>query len=63
MDWTKVVVAGIAAVAVLVVAVLGFQFISEHWEDIKALGLVALVLGGTVTIGGGGLWLSGRKGG
>ncbi len=61
MDSTKIAMTGIAAVAAVTVAAMGVWFINEHWKDIKALGLVALVLGGTFTIGGGGLWLKGRK--
>ena len=54
MDGTKFAVAVLAVVVAVVVILLGYQFINDHWEDIKSLFIIALVLGGTfiVTIGG-----------
>jgi NAD/NADP transhydrogenase beta subunit len=54
MDGTKLAIAVLAAVVAVVVILLGYQFINDHWEDIKSLFIIALALGGTfvVTIGG-----------
>ena len=61
MDSTKVAVAGIVALATILTVMLGFRFLVDHWEDIKSLAIVALVLGGTFSIAVGGLKLrSGR---
>jgi uncharacterized membrane protein len=61
MDSTKVAVAGIAALVAVLAVMLGFRFLADHWEDIKSLVIVALVLGGTFSIAVGGLKLrSGR---
>lgn len=61
MDSTKVAVAGILALVAILTVVLGFRFVADHWEDIKSLAIVALVLGGTFSIAIGGLKLrSGR---
>lgn len=61
MDSTKVAVVGIIALAGLFTAALGLRFVADHWEDIKALAIVALVVGGTLTLAVGGFKLkSGR---
>lgn len=57
MDTTKIVIVCIIALAALIATFMGIQFINQHWEDIKTMGLVALILGGALTIGGGGVWL------
>lgn len=61
MDSTKVAIAGILALVAILTLALGFRFLVDHWEDIKSLAIVALVLGGTFSIAIGGLKLrSGR---
>ena len=61
MDSTKVAVTGILALVAMLTLALGFRFVADHWEDIKSLAIVALVLGGTFSIAIGGLKLrSGR---
>lgn len=61
MDSTKVAVAGILALVAILTLTLGFRFLADHWEDIKSLAIVALVIGGTFSIAIGGLKLrSGR---
>lgn len=61
MDQTKVAVAAIMAVVTIIALGLGYRFLADHWEDIKSLAIVALVLGGTFSIAFGGLKLrSGR---
>ena len=54
MDTTKVAIVGILALVAIFTVALGFKFLVDHWEDIKSLAIVALVLGGifSVTIGG-----------
>jgi len=51
----------IMALAGIFVAAMGYRFLADHWEDIKALAIVALVLGGTFSVAVGGLKMkSGR---
>jgi NO-binding membrane sensor protein with MHYT domain len=54
MDSTKVVIALFAAFIALVGMWMGFKFVSDHWNDIKELATIALVLGVgfSVVIGG-----------
>ncbi len=61
MNQTKVAVTAIMAVVALMTLTLGFRFLDYHWEDIKSMAIVALVLGGTFSIAFSGLKLrSGR---
>ena len=61
MDQTKVAIAAIMAMVALMTLALGYRFLADHWEDIKSLAVVALVLGGTFSIAFGGLKMrSGR---
>ena len=61
MDSTRVAISGILALVAILTLVLGYRFLADHWEDIKSLAIVALVLGGTFSIAVGGLKLrSGR---
>lgn len=61
MDETKVTIVIIGAVLAFVALILGYVFIVDHWEDIKALALIALVVGGAFSIAYGGFKLkSGR---
>lgn len=58
MDSRLGVVIGLVS---LVSLLLGYKFVADHWQDIKELAVVALVLGGTFTVAVGGLKLkSGR---
>lgn len=54
MDSTKVVITLIAAFVTLFSIWMGFKFVSDHWNDIKELATIALVLGVgfSVVIGG-----------
>lgn len=61
MDQTKVAVALIVAVLILSTLILGFNFLSDHWEDIKSLCTIALVVGGTFTLAFGGFKLSSKR--
>jgi len=61
MDSTRVAISGILALVAILTLVLGYRFLADHWEDIKSLAIVALVLGGTFSVAIGGLKLrSGR---
>jgi len=60
-DSTRVTMVAIMALAGIFVAAMGYRFLADHWEDIKALAIVALVLGGTFSVAVGGLKMkSGR---
>jgi len=61
MDQTKVVIVLIAAVVALISLLAGYVFISSHWEDIKSLFIIALVLGGTVSVAIGGLKIRSKR--
>ena len=50
MDNTKVAIVGIVMLGVLILALLSYVFLVTHWEDIKSLALVSLVLGGTFSV-------------
>jgi len=50
MDLTRIATAGILALVMVFGLWLGYRFLGVHWEDIKALAIVALVLVGTVTL-------------
>ena len=54
MDSTKVVITLVAAFVILFGIWMGFNFVSDHWNDIKELATIALVLGVgfSVVIGG-----------
>jgi ABC-type amino acid transport system permease subunit len=61
MDNTKTVaVIGIAVVSIIAI-LMGYKFLSDHWEDIKTLAIVALVLGGTFTVAFGGIKLHAKR--
>lgn len=62
-DSTRVAIVGILALAGILLAAMGYKFLADHWEDIKTMGILAIVLGGTVTVAIGGLKLksSGRR--
>ena len=61
MDQTKVAIAAIMAMVALMTLVMGYRFLADHWEDIKSLAIVTLVLGGTFSVAFSGLKLrSGR---
>ena len=61
MDSTRVAISGILALVAILTLVLGYRFLADHWEDIKSLAIIALVLGGTFSVAIGGLKLrSGR---
>lgn len=59
MDQTKVGIAGILALVAIIGLGLGFKFLADHWEDIKTLAIIALVLGGAFSVAIGGLKLRG----
>lgn len=61
MDTTEIAIADIGTLGVIVLALLGYAFLVTHWEDIKTLALVALVMGGGVTIAYGGINLGSRR--
>jgi len=50
MDDNKVVVVVIIAVVGLITLLAGYTFLTDHWEDIKNLAAIALVMGGTFTL-------------
>ncbi len=54
MDSTKVVITLVAAFVTLFGIWMGFKFVSDHWNDIKELASIALVMGVgfSVVIGG-----------
>ena len=56
-DATVIIIGILGVVSIL----LGFKFLNDHWEDIKTLAILALVLGGAFTIGGGGWWIASRR--
>ena len=61
VDSTRVAVVGVMALAGIFLAAMGYRFLTDHWEDIKELAIIAIVLGGTFTVAVGGLKLkSGR---
>jgi hypothetical protein len=45
----------------LIALLAGYMFIADHWEDIKALAIMALVLGGTFSVAIGGLKIRSRR--
>ena len=57
MDSTRVAISSILALVAILTLVLGYRFLVDHWEDIKSLAIVALVLGGTFSVAIGGLKL------
>ena len=57
----KVVIAVVAGLVALITLVMGYNFLAAHWEDIKTLAIVALVLGGTLTVAVGGFKLHSRR--
>lgn len=61
MDQTKVTIVGIIALASMFLAVLGYRFVADHWEDIKTLAILGLILGGTFSMAVGGLKLRSGK--
>jgi uncharacterized membrane protein len=58
---TRVATVAILALAGILVAAMGYKFLADHWEDIKTLVIVALVLGGTFSVAVGGLKLRSGK--
>ncbi len=61
MDQTKVAITIIMAVVAVITLTMGYRFLTDHWEDIKSLAIIAIVLGGAFTVAFGGLKLrSGR---
>lgn len=61
VDQTRVAIVGIIALASILLAALGYRFVADHWEDIKTLAILALVLGGTFSLAVGGLRLRSGK--
>lgn len=61
MDQTKVAIVSVIALATVVIAGLGYMFIANHWEDIKTLAILTIVLGGTFSLAVGGLKLKSGK--
>jgi len=57
MDSNKVIIVAMMALVAVFALWLGFKFVADHWEDIKALAIIALVLGGTFSVVVGGLKL------
>jgi L-lactate permease len=57
---SKEVLAVVATVAVIMALVLSYIFVVNHWEDIKELATIAIVLGGSFAIGFGGFKLRAR---
>jgi hypothetical protein len=56
MDGYKLVVLGIGVLGL----VLAHWFVSTHWQDIKDLAIVAMVLGGSFALTIGGIKISAR---
>lgn len=50
MDQTRVAIVGIIALACIILAGLGYRFVADHWEDIKALAIITVALGGTFSV-------------
>lgn len=57
MDSTKIGIALVAAFVALFGVGMGFKFVSDHWNDIKELATIALVLGVSFSVVIGGLTL------
>ena len=57
MNSTKAVIA-LASIVVAIFGIwMGFKFLSDHWNDIKELATIALVLGASFSVVFGGLKL------
>jgi hypothetical protein len=60
-DNNKVAVVAILGVVGLITLLAGYTFLTDHWEDIKAMATIALISGGTFSVAFAGFKIHSRR--